>query len=309
MKILHLCPANCISGGPEGIHNFVRTLNNCGADAKILYVGDSTDPQPEQYRKYACDYLTEFPADFHGVVIFPEVWANQVVDPKYKDCITAVNWQGVDVYDWHNPPRERGKFLKNKNTIHIANSEYAMCHLRSLGLNPVKISDCLNDAFYQQFEQCERKDIVLYNPTPVKMTSFERIVISRCTTELGIKFEPLQNYDRDQLIDLMRHSKLYIDFGVFSGRERLPREAVMCGCCILTSHSGTAGYFEDNSIPDQYKIDDLGEAITMIKRILKEYDCCRPDFDLYRKLLTADKTNYPNEVRNVYEIFCNNSSI
>ena len=30
------------------------------------------------------------------------------------------------------------------------------------------------------------------------------------------------------------HPKLYIDFGGFPGKDRLPREAVMHDCCIIT---------------------------------------------------------------------------
>lgn len=302
MKILHLCPANIATGGTEGIHNLVHYLNLAGAEAKILYTGkDLSNPQPKQYEKYQCEYLTEFPQDFDGCVIFPEVFANQVVEDKYKNCLTAVNWQGVDVYKWNNPEKTHGIFLQNKNTVHIANSEYAVQYLKSLGLDSIKISDCLNDAYFQEFdEEFERDNYILYNPTPVKLTRFQRNVMAKCATEYGLKFLPLSNYTQDELINIFRHSKLYIDFGAFSGRERLPREAVMCGCCIITSINGTAAYFKDNSIPVKYTCCEEDYAIQAILDVLKHYYEYKTDFDEYRHLLKQDKLNYPGEVKELY---------
>ena len=108
------------------------------------------------------------------------------------------------------------------------------------------------------------------------------------------------------MLDLFRHSKLFIDFGVFSGRERMPREAVSCGCCIVTSNKGTARDYKDNSIPDKYKIEDIDEAMQMIKYIIYNYELCKPDFDEYRRLLKQDLANYHDEVKEFYNAILNN---
>ena len=309
MQILHYCPAKLATGGTEGIHNLVHYLNKAGADAKILYEGtDLQNPQPTEYAKYECEYVTEYPKGFSGLVIFPEVWGNRVAESKYQHCMTAINWQGVDVYNWHTPISKRGWFMYNKSTIHIAASEYAMDYLEKLGLRPIKISDCLNDAYFQDFtEEYERENIVLYNPTSVKLTKFQIAVMEKCKP-YGVKFQPLKGYTQSELIDLFRHRKLYIDFGVFSGRERLPREAVMCGCTILTSNKGTAGYYKDNSILEKYKCDNEDYAVQMILYLLEHYEQCRHDFDEYRRLLKADKLAYPDEVKELYHEILNHST-
>ena len=298
-EIIAICPGSLATGGTEGIHHLVSELNTCGADAKILYVGGT---QPEEFAGYNCPYITELPEGYRGTVIIPEIWGNQVIDPKYNGCTVAILWQGVDVYRWHVPPRKRGLFLQRTDTIHITMSDYGMDYLRGLGLDPIKIPDCINDAFLKDFtEEYERGDTVLYNPMPAKMTRFQEDVMSRCKTELGIKFMPLEGYSRDELIDIFRHSKLYIDFGVFSGRERLPREAVMCGCCILTSNKGTAGYLWDNTIPDKYKLSDVNSAVEMVKYILEHYKKCRPEFGFYQIALQHDRDLYPRQVKSLYD--------
>lgn len=304
MEVLHLCPAKLATGGTEGIHHLVSEMNKHDQiHAQILYVGnDLTDPQPNEYAKYECEYITEFPADFKGCIIFPEVYANQIIEQKYSNCMVAVNWQGVDVYYWNNSRNNYNLFLKRADTIHLTMSQYGIDHLKKLGIDALKVEDCINDVYFQQFsEEFVRGREVLYNPSRVKLTQFQKIVMSRCTTEYGIKFKPLQGYTQDQLIDIFRHSRLYIDFGDFSGRERLPREAVMCGCCILTSTKGTAKYDEDNGIQSQYKIDDTNEAIRMIKFVLDNYDQCKDDFNAYRTAMRLDSERYPNQVKE----FCN----
>lgn len=310
MKIIHLCPSNIATGGTDGIHHLVSELNKCGADACILYVGKSENPQPKEYEHYNCPFITEFPKDFDGVVIFPEIWGDKVVEPQYKNCKVVINWQGVDVYLWNTPVAKRYSFLKRKDCVHITNLEYGMVTLRNLGLRPIKISDCVNDLFFDEnTQEFNRKDVVLYNPMPVKLTKFQERVMGRCTTELGIKFLALEGYTQEELRDIFRHHKLYIDFGVFSGRERLPREAVLSGCCIITSRLGAAGYPEDNPILDMYKTNDIETAIKAIKYVLQNYELCKPNFNTYRDFLKKDRENFSIEVKKFYEILNNNSSI
>ena len=313
MDVLHICPAKVATGGTESIHKLINEMNKVkGINAEILYVGDDLqNPQPEEYSKYECDYITEFPEHFKGCIIFPEIFGNQVIDPKYKDCIVAINWAGVDVYDWSVPKDKRGLYLQRKDCIHIAQSQYAMEHLKKMKLKGIKIEDVLNDAFFAPHISTSRLDVVIYNGTPYKLTRFQKLIMQRCRTEYGIKFQPLSGFTRAELIELMHASKLYIDFGVFSGRERLPREAAMCGCCIITSKTGAAGYHEDVPIPDSYKFneDQVEEAINRIRYVLEYYEECRPDFDEYRESLKKDRNSLPGQVKELCnEIFNHNTN-
>jgi len=315
MEILHVCPAKVATGGTESIHKLVSELNKVdGVYARILYVGDyEGDPQPEDYARYHCGYVTMFPEYFSGCVIFPEIYGNDVIDPKYESCIVAINWAGVDVYDWSVPKAKRGLYLKRKDCIHLAQSEYAMDHLRKLGLKGIKIEDVLNeDFFFDKYINIARNNLVLYNGAAYKLTQFQKMVMQRCRTEYGIRFQPLSGFTRHELIDLFYQCKLYIDFGVFSGRERLPREAAMCGCCVLTSRTGAAGYHEDVPIPDKYKFttDQVDEAMKMIIHVLANYDQCKHDFDEYRTSLVHDRDVLPDQVKELCnEIFNHNSSV
>lgn len=301
MQILHQCPGDLASGGTEGIHNLIAELSKY-ADASVWYTRGSA---PKQFAEYNCKSVTTLPAGFKGAIIFPEVWADEVANPIYHNFVKVVNWQGIDVYYWNTPKEKQLRFLKIPNVIHIAMSEYGMKHLRDLGLYPIKISDCINEAFFNiPKEELERGDVVLYNPIWGKFTQFQQDVMNKAR-KAGIKFFPLQGYSRAELINIFRQSKLYIDFGQFSGRERLPREAVMCGCCILTSRNGTAGVYEDNFIDNMYKPVEVDKAVDMINYVLQNYDRCKTDFEAYRQSMRFERfTLYPKQVKRLYdEIF------
>ena len=296
MEVLILCPAGVVTGGPESLHQIAHEMNTIkGVHARMWYryVGEDV-VQPKEYVRYGVDYVTKFPKDYEGVVIFPEIWANETTDPMYRKCIKVVNWAGVDVYYWNNDIHQQGKFLQCKDSIHSCHSVYAMEHLLSKGVEPeriLKVADVLNEDFFKQYDEVPRNNIVLYNPVEVKLTDFQKVVMRRAKDE-GIVFKPIKDMTRAEVIDTMRHAKLYLDLGVFSGRERLPREAVMCGCCIITSTSGAAGHYEDMKISDTYKFDtDANNVVNIVKRIkyiLKNYNACMSEFDAFRQSIKAD---------------------
>lgn len=310
MDILLFCPAGVATGGTESIHNLAAYLIEAGAHAKILYVGKNIkNPQPPEYKMYGVPYTIEYPKNYKGCIIFPEVWADQVLLPRYKNNVVAVNWQGYDVYSWHTPEPIRWRFLQRKDVIHIANFEYAYQSLKAKGLEPIRINEVLNDEFYKSYGYLpERSDTVLYNPVEAKLTDFQKEVMYRCDIDHRIHFHAIKGYSRKQVIDLFRHHILYLDLGEFSGRERLPREAIMCGTCIITSKTGAAGFYQDNPIPDKYKVSTVDEAVNMIRYVLANYKRCQSDFDTYRKALIQDKLGYPKDAERVYNAILNHNS-
>ena len=222
MEILVVCPANCATGGPEALHEFASELNKVeGIRARIWYWDIKSDPpMPEEYMSYGCEYVTSIPLDYSGAIVVPEIWANRIIG--LKGCARAIYWLGLDAYAGWTKPAERGAFLEDEEIIHIAQSEYAYDFLRKLKVKRlVRCTDTLNADFYEEYEEQERDDVVLYNPA--KATPFQRRLMEQCT---DITFKPIKGMTRKQVIDAMRRAKLYLDFGEFPGRERMPREAV-----------------------------------------------------------------------------------
>ena len=297
MNILCACPANCATGGPEAIHWLVSGLNKIeGVDARIWYWDVKSDPpMPEEYKTYGCEYVTDLPAGYTDVIIYPEIWGNHALD--HPECTNAIWWLGVDAYAaWNTDP---GAFLADDRIIHIAQSAYAYDFLYLLGVKRLmKLTDTLNADFYEDYEEGERGDVVLYNPS--KATPFMRELIAECQRQ-GIEFRPISGMTRAEVIDAMRHSKLYVDFGEFPGRERMPREAALCGCCLITSKIGSADYVEDFTHTYKYdsKPSHIWAIMHKIRYVLDNYDECRKYFDVFRHMLHRDTYSAKHQVEEV----------
>ena len=298
LEILHACPANCATGGPEAIHAFVSELNKArGVHARIWYRNiTAPDPMPEEYKKYKCEYVTELPEGFDGVLIVPEIWANSLTG---YNCTKAIYWLGIDAYASWN--QERGAFLEDESIIHIAQSEYAYDFLKRLHVKRLyKCVDVVNDDFYAEYDEQPRDDVVLYNPA--KSTPFMEQLMRSCD---GVTFKPIRNMTRSEVIDAMRHAKLYVDFGEFPGRERIPREAALCGCCLITSRIGSAVYMEDfvHGYKCESKDGHIWAIVRQIRYVLEHYDECRHDFDLFRNELWKDRERMKEQCKALIKVF------
>jgi hypothetical protein len=97
-----------------------------------------------------------------------------------------------------------------------------------------------------------------------------------------------------------------MDFGGHPGRERMPREAAVNGCCVITNRRGSAKYYGDIPIPDKYKFEDDPENIPAIAaRILncfENYDDCVKDFYEYKEFVLNLETNFEKQIKDIFRI-------
>jgi hypothetical protein len=122
----------------------------------------------------------------------------------------------------------------------------------------------------------------------------------------GVRFIPLQGFNRTEFQELFGKAKLYIDFGHFPGKDRLPREAVINGCCMITGKLGASYFYEDVPIGNAYKFDciksNLQIIVDKIKYVLSNYDLCKGDFDDYRIKVLREQDIFYSEID---DLFCN----
>jgi hypothetical protein len=109
-----------------------------------------------------------------------------------------------------------------------------------------------------------------------------------------------------EVIQLMSHAKIYIDFGNHPGRDRLPREAALLGCCIITGKSGSAKFYEDIPIDEKYKFEEKDENIekilNCIQDILKDYETIVADFEQYRAIILDEKSEHKKILREIFKM-------
>ena len=191
-------------------------------------------------------------------------------------------------------------FLKDIN-LHLVQSKYAENHLRKLGIiNIDYLSDYLNTNFLlQDFDIDKKENIVLYNPS--KGYYFTYKIIKNAP---NLKFIPIKNLSRNEVIELLKKSKVYIDFGNHPGKDRLPREAAILGCCVITGKRGSAAFFEDVPIPYEYKFEDrienIPKIIKKIEECLEKYEEKYKDFDYYRSVIKNEPKKFEEDLKKIF---------
>ena len=110
-------------------------------------------------------------------------------------------------------------------------------------------------------QQILHRDIdVVYNPA--KGMHYTNEIIRRAGQTLQIV--PIGKGPNGQIrmtgnevTNLLCRAKVYIDFGPHPGMDRLPREAALAGCIVLTNREGAAGYDVDVPLPTEFKFGGL----------------------------------------------------
>ena len=69
------------------------------------------------------------------------------------------------------------------------------------------------------------------------------------------KVVALKNMSRAEIKETLMQSKIFLDFGHHPGKDRVPREAALCGAIPVVRHQGAAAVNEDVPLPDELLID------------------------------------------------------
>jgi hypothetical protein len=199
----------------------------------------------------------------------------------------------VNKYDYKKDP------ILNLSNFYIFQSHYAFEYFKAL--NPkYYLSDHLNESFLKiQTDLSQKKDIVVYNPK--KGFDFTKKIISSAK---DIKFIPLIKMTREEIIKTLQRAKVYIDFGNHPGKDRIPREAAILGCCVITGKRGSAEFFEDVPIPDEYKFEDKEEnipkIIEKIKDCFKNFEERYKDFEYYREYIKNEPQRFIEDLKKIF---------
>lgn len=334
-KIYVYCPSKVVTGGAELLHQLVHVLNTNGKDAYIVYF-DGGKEVPEAYRSYQIK-RAEAPEDNkENVVVLYEGVFDFIL--KTKNAQTLLWWLSVDnlyynskkylsLFDYFkwSPKyalevfvyrvgyllmRRKSLFTQNVSISYLSKnsnlncyqSEYAQHFLVNKGFSEMlPLSDYINADFStkQEDKPKVKEDIVLYNPKKGFEHTSKLIKLAP-----HINWVPLQGMNRQQLLEVFQRSKLYIDFGFHPGKDRLPREAALNDCCIISGRFGSAKFFEDVAIYDDYKMDlsqtSYRQVVNKIEEVLANYEQHQPDFAFYKKRIQNEEAEFVLQTKRIF---------
>lgn len=331
-KIYVFCPANVKTGGPELLHQLVFILRKNGLDSYLVYSGIQNHEYKiiDEYRQYIDSYLldNELADVAENLMIVPET--NVLAHERYKNIQKAIWWLSVDnfyltyfsfasvkyrISSWgflrfikrtffnkfffnaRNHISMDSCIIKNVQ-FHLCQSKYAENECNKHELDTIYLSDYLNEEFFQiKKADSKKENIVAYSPA--KGFLFTRKIIRKSP---DIHFEPICNMTREEVQNLLKKSKIYIDFGNHPGKDRIPREARMQGCVVITGKNGSAKYFEDVPIEEKFerKSKNILEISNLIRKIFTDYDFYNKKQMKYTEKIKNEKKDFENNVKNIF---------
>lgn len=342
-KFYIISPANFETGGVELLHQLVYKLNKINDNCAVVYYynydfSNLKHPTPDAYIKYTeGDFVTKIIDDKQHILVVPEIYTNYIAN--YKNLKIVVWWLSVDNFynsiECINKRKKysykeyvkgkkfilfkllnylnikpsypydpfKNKVLFNKKILfHAYQSEYARSFLELKQLKPIlPLSDFLNsDFFHNQSSKEDRSDVILYNPKK----GFE-IIEHLMTFMPKYKWIALENLTPLEMKKLIEKSKIYVDFGNHPGKDRIPREAAINGCVVITNRKGSASNHIDISIKEEYKftdpIKDKEAFKNLVDNIYLDFDMHFNQFDNYRLKINNEEKIFENELLTFFQ--------
>lgn len=300
-KVHVMCPAYLSTGGTELLHQLVyKLINVFNIDAYIFYPDVEWkfefNPTPAKFVKYIGNKWVENVEDIpENIIIVPETLTEII--GKYHHATLWVWWLSIDNFFvtigksytytkyakpgiawWFRklfnlkPYRNLNTTLFKKNVkLQLYQSEYARNFLKNAGAQTIlPLSDYIAHNLVTKDIKSSNKRInqVLYNP--VKGLEVTTQLIKSFPE---IKWVPIIKLKSEEVASLLSSSKVYIDFGNHPGKDRIPREAVLNGCCIIVNKNGAAANDLDVDIPEEFKIENpINEQDRVVSLIKKNFD-------------------------------------
>ena len=323
-KIYIICPGNFHTGGPELCHQLCSQLIQFGADARMVYIEEQNfndgDPVHGFYRKYHVPYTFEVEDAKQNILIVPEYFSEYLY--MFENVQRVFWWMSVDNYIKFiaqlinakrlNPlsaPMPKFFYFGNgdDNLNHFVQSEYARQFVKLNGVADNKIypvGDYLNQTFLRRAAQVDlsrKKNFVAYNPQKGLEVTQQFLKIAP-----DIAWKPIKNMSPAQVQERLAQAKVYIDFGEHPGRDRLPREAAISGCVVITGKRGSAGNNIDINISDEFKFDEKTtnpiEVVNKIRDVFKNFPAAHQKQENYRARVFNEPKQFANQVADAFNV-------
>lgn len=317
-KIYIVCPPTIATGGTELLHQLCNKLCSMGQNAFMFYSKEYAGSPAEKVfgPRYNNPIATEIVESRDNIIVVPENHIRFLV--KYRNINKCLWWLSVDNYNGANKKYKSTlatiyRFfldqyyrLKDNGWMHCVQSEYARLYLvndRHISEERIShLSDYLNHDFIEVASKAKvegRKNNILYNPKKGLDFTKQLMVLMP-----DYNWIPIQNMTPIQIRELMMESKLYIDFGNHPGKDRMPREAAICGCAVVTGKRGAAGNDQDVFIPSKYKFEQtqLDEISKRIAEVMNQFDNVSKDFIPYRERIMKEEALFVEEIKKFFSV-------
>ena len=309
-RFVIVCPKGITTGGPEALHQLASQIADHGHEVRLWDSDEvrGSTAAAAAYEGYKPIWTNVSPG--HGdIIVIPEVYGN-LIPRFYLECRIVFWWLSVD--NFFGSDNISIDVMKHSfpNLIHCYQSDYARDFLELSGITgSLPLSDYLNDDFVRMAaSKSDQRTVInsmLIAVNPAK--GFERTskVLDIMNTETVIR---LENMSRSEVVNSLLRAEIYLDLGNHPGKDRIPREAALLNCIVVTNTRGSAGNQVDVPIEQEvFKFDDTAaefekELIPAINKMIASPEDFLFKQNLYRAKILESKEIFAQEVEQLLQV-------
>ena len=263
---------------------------------------------------YCNPYIRNIPSE--STAVCPETEIDVMNKLQNQFSVIYIWWLSVDNY-YGSGKIQTGmlrsiyrRYKHNKNlklfgkSRHLVQSQYASDYLRNelkISESIERLSDYLNLDYIENVnvDLQKKENCILYNPK--KGIEFTTKLMAAIPEYRWIALEGFSNIEMKKT---MAKSKLYIDFGNHPGKDRIPREAAINYCCVITGMRGAAANDIDIPIKKMYKFYDNEDNIPliheMVRHCMDDYYSLIDDFKAYREKILLEPKLFVEDLCKIF---------
>lgn len=334
MKIYIICPYKK-SGGPRSLHQLGNKLIDRGIDTYVYYGYRGIHYETDQllYADSKMKIAENIEDRKENMLIVPEIdtgWLN-----NFHNVKGTIWWLSLHFYLENNIWR-RSKFrtkllgqphffaylryfrdklkepvvnyvtpenLRNV-TYHLYNCEYVHDYLLKQGVQKSKMSYLCGPIDIKEKDNflINKGNLILYNPAKASPYILRKVLKYMKDNYPNYELKALHNLSHKDVLQYLASAKVYLDLGYFPGPERIPREASMSYCNIITSTMGAAANDEDVPIPQKFKFALNKKNVPKICKLMVDmcnnYNEYLHYYDRYRDKTLSQINNFDLEINN-----------
>ncbi len=114
----------------------------------------------------------------------------------------------------------------------------------------------------------------------------------------------LENFTQNEIIFALDISNIYIDFGSFPGKDRIPREALLRNCVIFIHNQGCATDTESFPIDDYFRFSEQdvldGTLYEKIKIVLADYENMQKKQSFMRNQILQEQDLFEKNIKDFF---------
>ncbi|MDH5546852.1 MAG: hypothetical protein OEZ43_14765 [Gammaproteobacteria bacterium] len=332
-NIVICCPGDVlISGGVNSLHNLCRTLSLIGYDASMYYLNPKEEIiQSDYYLAYKVKRCTDLADDPETLFVVPETlvpfllqfhhagkmiywlgllfyfktpsWSPPFNIKFFRTFIKCKSYFGYSSGAIENMQRKLNEYAKshldiwNGEVFHLSNSYFVGDYCREKGAKTWVLHNPIRDEFYTEQVLPLREKLILFGPhtQPAWISRAKRLLP-------GFQIIKLRKLPSSTVFDLMSKAMVFVEIGIFSGRDRMPREAAMRGCVVLVNNRGTAGNDKDYLLESNYRIDEnkVDQILETLSVIVNNYNTHFEKQSSFRNSLISERNNFRINTDNIF---------